>query len=271
MIESWFLNYGGCVAELNRMLGFRFVWTEEGYKSPGAETPIGESVRMVIVFHNKGDLAERDVELAKLLMLVKHLKYIEKHDKELLKEFKKKIHETGKHLGTYFGVRIEINIASFLIRNGVQFRKTESPDFSIAGDTVFMECVSTYRPDNRLSIVDKIHNVIVNKSKKSYCNSATILCVDITNIAATRDERDDQLILTKDDLKRLVTQTLENCHSAFGCVLLFTYILNTKGEFHSAHWRVDNHTATSELTKFLNKYYPYTQFNVDAGWIPKTG
>ena len=186
VMDIWFSNYIAFVTELNRLLALRFVWDGYGYSSVGARTPIGEAIKMAGVYHNNRDYDQRNVEIAKLGMLVKHLQTIEKHDKELLKKFKRKIRDTNRNWGTYFGVRMEIHIAANLIQKGIQFDKTESPDFTIATDGVFLECSSAHKLDgSSTSLTDKIRSVILEKSKKVYCNPSTVLCVDITNISAT--------------------------------------------------------------------------------------
>ena len=108
-MDIWFLNYINSVKELNRLLGLSFIWDGEEYESVGARTPIGEAVKMVCVFHNKRDYSSRNVEIAKLSMLVKNLQTIEIHEQILLNDFKKIIRNTSKDWGTYFGVRMEIN------------------------------------------------------------------------------------------------------------------------------------------------------------------
>ncbi|MDP3879346.1 MAG: hypothetical protein Q8Q07_03450, partial [Dehalococcoidales bacterium] len=93
-MDSWFLNYINSVMELNRIFGLNFIWDGEEYKSVGARTPIGEAIMMVGVFQNKHDYSSRNVEIAKLCMLVRDLQNIEKSDKSLLSHFKKIIRDT---------------------------------------------------------------------------------------------------------------------------------------------------------------------------------
>ena len=89
-MDSWFFNYINSVKELNRLLGLSFIWDGGEYKSTGARTPVGEAILMVGIFHNNFDYSSRNVEIAKLAMLVKDLQTIEKHDHILMKGFKKR-------------------------------------------------------------------------------------------------------------------------------------------------------------------------------------
>jgi hypothetical protein len=271
-MDSWFLNYINSVTELNRLLGLSFIWDGEEYKSVGARTPIGQAIMMVGVYHNQRDYSSRNVEIAKLSMLVKHLQTIEKHDKILLSGFKKIICNTSKDWGTYFGVRIEINIAASLIRKEVNFVKTESPDFTIPKYEVFIECVNTHRSNSgSANLIDKIRSAITQKSKKTYCNPSTVLCMDITNIAATNEESENELLANKDEVKRVVEKILKDANSNYGSVLLFSYFLDLQGSFHSGYWRIDNKNIEPALLGFLDEYFPFGEFKTGPGWTPKAG
>ena len=258
--------------ELNRMLGLRFIWDEDGYKSVGSRTPIGESILMAGIFHNKGDYSRRNVEIAKLSMLVKHLRTIEKYDQRLLDTFKKKLRDTSKNWGTYFGVRLEINIAASLIEKKVIFVKTESPDFTIRECEVYMECASIHRSNvGSAKLINKIRSVIAGKSKKAYCNLSTALFVDTTNVSATSEESEDKLLSSKGGLQEIVKQMLKDTNSSYGSILLFSYFMDLNGSFHSGYWRIDNVNIIPALSSFLDKYYPLGEFKTGPGWTPKAG
>ena len=266
------MNYINSVLELNRLLGLRFIWDGEEYKSVGARTPIGEAVIMIGVFHNERDYISRNVEIAKLMMLVKDLQTIEKHDPILLSRFKKLICNTRKDWGTYFGVRLEINIAASLIRKEVNFVKGESPDFIIPKYGVCIECTNTHRSKSGSAIlIEKIRSAIKQKSKKTYCNSSTLLCIDITNVAATYDESENRLLAQKDGLRRVVRQILEDTSSNYGGILLFQYFMDLEDCFHSGYWRVDNENISPSLLAFLNEYFPLGEFKTGPGWTPRAG
>lgn len=271
-MDIWFSNYINAVMELNRLLGMRFIWDGKEYKSIGLRTPIGESVLMVGVYHNKHDYSNRNVEIVKLSMLVKHLQTIDKYDQKLLKKFKGALHDTNKNWETYFGVRMEINIAASLIGKGVNFNKTESPDFTIPDCGVFIECSSTHKIESSSAhLIDKIRLSIMEKSRQPYCNSSTVLCLDITNISATFGDSENELLASKDGMQRIVKQILSDTNSNYGSVLLFSYFMDMKDCFHSGYWRTDNDGISHGLTTFLDKYFPIGEFSTGPGWTPKTG
>jgi len=248
----------------------RFVWDGHDYKSAGLKTPIGESVLMIGVYHNKGDYDNRDVEIAKLGLLVQQLQRIEKYDKNLLKEFKKKIYEVRKNWELYFGVRMEINAAASLIKENVKFVKTESPDFTIPDKSTYIECGSIHVAETHsVNIVDKIRSVIVEKSRKPYCNPATALFLDTTNVDFHCLK--ESTVTTDEEIKKIVDNILENTKSRFGSVLLFSYFMTMSKDFHSGYLRIDNSTIDKALLKFLDEYYPISGFWTGPGWTPAQG
>lgn len=272
LTDNWFARYIASVAELNRMLGLRFVWDGYGYTSVGARTPIGESILMAGIFHNKGDYSQRNVEIAKLSMLAKHLKTIEKYDNGLLDTFKKIVRDTSKNWGTYFGVRLEINIAASLIEKKVGFFKTESPDFTIKECGVYIECASIHRSNaGTAKLVDKIRSVIAVKSRKAYCNPSTALCVDITNVSATTDESENELLASRDGMRGIVKQIFKETESRYGSIMLFSYFMDLNSVFYSGYCRFDNEGMISALADFLDRCYPLGEFRTGPGWTPKAG
>ncbi|MDO8578210.1 MAG: hypothetical protein Q7R50_03410, partial [Dehalococcoidales bacterium] len=197
---------------------------------------------------------------------------IEKCDTTLLNKFKRKMRETNKNWGTYFGVRLEINMAASLIQKKINFVKTEAPDFAISEYGVCMECVSSHRSNvGSANLIDKIHSAIMEKSKKAYCNSSTVLCMDITNISATTEESENELLAQKDGLRRVVEQILKDTHSNYGSILLFSYFMDLKDYLHSGYWRIDNENIMPALLSFLNKYFPIGEFKTGPGWTPRAG
>jgi len=271
--DIWLSEYFASVLELNRLLGLRFIWDGKEYKSIGAQTPIGESIMMAGVFHNRQDYGQRDVETAKLRTLVKSLQLIEKYDKKILRKFKKIIKDTAKEQGTYFGVRAEIHIAASLIQKGINFIKTESPDFTIDEYGVYMECTSAHKLEgSSANLTDKIRSAILEKSKKAYCNPSTVLCVDITNILTANVESKNELLASKDHFKGIVKQILTDTNSSYGSVLLFSYSMDLEGNMHTGYYRIDNESAVVALIDFLDKWYPIGEFRIGTGWYyPRAG
>lgn len=269
-MNSWLTTYLYFVSELNRLLNMRFVWDGHDYKSTGLKTPIGESVIMVGVYHNKGDHDNRDVEIAKLGLLVQHLQRIEKYDKNLLKEFKNKIYEVRNNWELYFGLRMEINVAASLIMKNVKFVKTEAPDFTILDKRIYIECGSIHViKTESLNMIDKIRSAIVNKSNKPYCSPATALFLDTTNIDFSYLSKG--MLMAEDEIKRSVKCVLESAKSKFGSLLLFSYFMTVNKVFHSGYLRVDNSTINKALLEFLDVHYPISRFWTGPGWTPRQG
>lgn len=209
-------------------------------------------------------------------MLVKHLKEIEQFDKALLRKFKK---EMLAHLRTtnafdnYFGIRCEINIAASLIRKGVDFKKSESPDFVINRGNLFIECGSTHVSKPKPSSKFKIGSVINQKSKKAYANSKTALFIDITNIIhnelnTNNNTLEDLVVIEKAYIKDVLV------NSKFGNVTIFTYRHNRESNyFESTYARIDNNHIDSHLSVFLDEHYPITNqtVGIEKTDIPPNG
>ncbi len=131
------LRYTAIVLKLSELLDKTFVRKED------FETPTGRALEEVIQYHNSGKYEERDYELARLEMLVKHLEEIKQYDENMLNSFRRKINRDDAN---YYGFRFEVAIAASLIRKKVIFGKSESPDFKIqyGGQEIFIECTSRH-------------------------------------------------------------------------------------------------------------------------------
>jgi len=254
--------YSVIVVKLSELLGKRFI-REEDFKSP-----IGRALAGVMNYHNSGRYEERDYELARLLMLVKHLEEIKKYDVNLLNELRSKINRDDAN---YFGFRFEVAIASSLIRKKVKFIKTESPDYKIShnGKEIYIETTSTHITKPSLKdLKHKIKAAIRKKSKKNYCQPNTALFIDITNIYFHNLLR-KQLIQSK-ELKNYVKDILKK--AKFGSVVMFAYILNKKlNRFELNYIRVDSEAIDPILRDFLDKYYPIKGHIVQEFAIPDRG
>src|SRR3990167_458990 len=104
-MDDKLVDYINYVVELSRLLDMHFLWDGYGYSSIGAETLVGKSVVGVMDYHNQGNYDYRDVEIAKLGLLVQQLQRVEIYSKKLLKRFKDEIYKTSHNWETYFGVR----------------------------------------------------------------------------------------------------------------------------------------------------------------------
>lgn len=265
---NFLVDYGCVALELGRLLAMRFGYP---YTSAGSRSQIGKVLVDVLQYDNQDRHDSRDLELIKLKFLVKQLKTIEEYDINLLKAFRRQMHRSHSW-SSYFGLRMEINIASALINKNVKFTKGESPDFTIHKERdVYLECGSIHLTRSKEDFLrKKLSSVISNKSNKSYCNPATALCVDITNIFFHSAVKGD--FFTKDTIKGHTKDALINTESELGSVLLFAYMLNQNlNKYESTYLRVDNENVDGELMKFINDFYPLGRHTVDITAIPKQG
>lgn len=262
---DFMMTFGTLVVELHGLLGMRFI---KGNVSDNSQ--IGQSLQRIIDFNNFGNYFQRDNELIKMTLLVKHLKEIEGYDLDLLKVFKKQLYKCDTH-NKYFGVRFEINIAASLIRKNVIFTKDESPDFVVhSGDRqIFIECGSAHLSKPKPGdVIYKICSVINKKSRKPYCNPATALFIDITNIFY--NSLINEILPEKDEIKEHIRENL--CSIPFGAVILFTYIYNKElNRFESVYIRVDNECIDKILLNFLNEFYPFDEHKIYRYAVPSNG
>ena len=260
------LNYGNIVVELSRLLNTKFI-TKEDF-----EKPIGRALKDIFYYHNAGLCSFRDYELARLIMLVKHLQHIERYDPMLLQKFREKINVSDSD---YYGFRFEVAIASSLIKKGMQFTHPDPPDFRIAydGSTICIECASRHVSQDRyhkpLDIVLEIKRVINRKSRRRYDIPRCALFIDITNLyyLAHLKGQINQLRT----IKEFIREVLEK-ESNFGSILLFVYIMNkAKNRFELNNIRIDNKKIDQTLKDFLDKFYPIGKYGVLNFVIPERG
>jgi len=269
-MDAFLLNYFQCVLELNKLLGMRFVWDGNTYVSPGLRTPIGKSVARVMLYHNKGDFDNRNVEIGILCLLARHLQMIQEYDTGLLKQFRRRIHAILKW-EDYFGWRMEVNIAASLIKKSISFTKGESPDFTIPSEGVHIECGSIHLSRHKQTdALKKLALSILGKSRKPYCNTATALFLDFTNVFHAM-ESGSMRRKESDELKSFVTSIFAQSRSDFGSVLLFGYWLSSSYVIHSSYLRTDNPLIDRRLLVFLNSHYPLGKHWTGPQWLPEQG
>lgn len=262
MILDSMLQHGFVTVKLSELLNTQFIKKED------FETPIGKALKNVLWYHNNGRYKERDYELARLKMLVKHLEEIRQHDGNMLNSFRSKINRDDAN---YYGFRFEVATAASLIRKKVDFEKTETPDFKVIhdGHEIFIECTSRHldKPKSK-DLKYKIKSAILEKSEKSYCQPNTALFIDITNIYY-HSWLKGQLIQSK-QLREYVMSLLESIK--FGSVVLFVFILNKElNRFELNYLRIDSHQMDLALKKFLDSFYPSGDHMVYDFAIPKSG
>jgi hypothetical protein len=211
----------------------------------------------ILEHHNAGRYLQRDVELQRMGLLAKELGEIQMAEPNVLKLFRRAIFR-AKDSDDFFGIRFEVNVAATLIRNSVQFTKSESPDFGIVEDTIGLgiECTSARLREAKPSrnLYYKIEAKVNEKERKPYSSSGTALFVDITNLAfhSVATSQGLTTLLDRERLRRLV-QT----HS-FGSIALFNFLWNNDlNRYESAYIRIDHSAIPEQLKRVLDKFIPF--------------
>jgi len=259
---DFMIAYGSIVSAMADLLDRRFTRNED------FNTPIGKALKSVLLYHNAQKYQERDYELARLAMLVKHLDEIRKHNQNMLGLFRVRINRDDAN---YYGFRFEAAVASSLIRRGIRFEKMEQPDFKVSfnGGEVFLECASIHLSNSRPNeLRRKIESVISEKRQKGYEMPNVALFVDVTNIYYHIVAR--QGSVRKEEVKEHTQQAIER--TRFGDITLFVYVLNKELErFELNYLRHDNHGIDRVLKRFLDQHYTYEIHEVHDFALPERG
>lgn len=216
--------------------------------------PIRHCIDLVLQYHVNNAFNLRDYENCRLFLLVKNLNEIKEKDEKLFKKFIKDIKRTNKE--TYYGLRIEISVAASLIRLKINFNKCESPDFKLAQpySNVSIECGSvhlTRKNSTNEDLNKKIENVLRKKSKKTYCNKATTIFIDVTNIHHLDAVNQTRIQINKEFLKDMLVSY------GFGSILIWAYVVNpNENRYQWKYTRQDSIHIQTSLLQFLNKAYP---------------
>jgi len=263
---AFLVSYGALTVSMSEMLGMRFT-----PGSPAQESPVGASLKATLRYHNEGKYELRDTEMAKLALFERHLLTI-KARPDVLRVFAQRMRSPDAW-NQYFGTRLEVNIAASLLRKGVEFEKTEPPDFTIHwhGNQLLLECGSAHLTERKDTDVRyKLDSVIHEKSAKPYCCPAAALCIDGTNILFSAAYND--VAWTKAELVQYIRCSLRRHSSAFGSVLVFTYIIDrNRRRFESNYLRIDNAAPDVALVSFLDEFYPRGEHHVDSWAYPNYG
>jgi len=236
-------KFANLVFEIGRLLNMKVI--RKGH-------PVADTLNSIWVHHTKQEFNARDVSLGNITLLMKNLQRIESYDKQLLHHFQKNMKKPTKE--NYYGLRLEIQIASNLIKNQIKFKKSESPDFIIFynNSKIFVECTSTHVRKIMPNPAYKIVSAITKKSQKPYCNELTALAIDITNLIFSSKHN---VYVSGKYLKQEILKVLSS--SKFGSILLEFYILDKKkGVYSQNYHRIDNKNIDTKLKQFLDSNYP---------------
>ena len=233
--------------------------------------PLTQTFHQIDSYHQQKEFDLRDTLYGKISLLVKHLQEIEKYDTGLLESFRKKLRKVQDR--EYFGERLEINIASSLIRNNIKFNKSESPDFKkINGFDVNIECSSAHLTQdirNEKKLQEKLRRVVLKKSKKDYARPNTALFLDITNIYH-HDLKKDFKFTFKENIRSFVKKVLNK--SQFGSIILFTYLADPENKTYNSNYnRIDNEIINDNLKNFLESHFPLDNVHFEHHIFPVQG
>ncbi len=251
---DFILQFGLITKEIAELLNYKFV-----PDSPGQKSVVGKGLHYILELHNKGEYNQRDIELARANMFLKHLKEVKESRPDLFKFFKNEIKGVLAN-DRFFGIRFELNIAASLIRKGISFNKQETPDFVLSEEmnNIGIECssVRTRKFEKRPDLNYKVSAQLREKKKRKYSTQNTLLFLDATNIAHQLTKNSIQLDfpLLKEEIKK------SNQEGFFDAVLVFYYVFNSiSNGLESTYLRVDSEWITNSSKKFLDNYYPISK------------
>jgi len=259
---SFMLQYGDIVVKLSQLLNKKFLKEEDFSK------PIGDAIKNIIRLHNMGMYEKRDYELARLRMLIKHLEELKHYDENLFNNFRARINKSDT---AYFGFRFELAIVVSLIRKNIDFKKTESPDFTVnwGAHKIGIECVSIHiEKQNIQDLINKIEKAIKRKSMIKYCVSRILLFIDATNIYHYSLLR--RQLLDNKELKKRLVNVINSTN--FSGVVIFVFVLNKAlRRFELDYLRIDKVGMDPPVKEFLDYCYPYGSHEIYDFAFPKSG
>src|SRR5579859_3724686 len=198
---------------------------------------------------------KRDYSLSQLEVFVSDLLKIEKYNVAMLRKFKKSLISAEEN--NFYGIRFEVKIASIFIDKKINFKKSESPDFTISDpqENLFFECGSVHlSKDKAEDLKYKLSSCIREKSDLPYANSQTALFISASNIYYHSEK--NKTPLSAEELFDFLKPIVNNCN--FGSVFIFiSYALSTTKEYTIGFWRFDNEKIKKEFKEFLELYFPH--------------
>ena len=231
---------------LNRMLG---VEVSKGGQHLDCE--VGYSVAKVRALHQQGNQLERDFRLKKLERLTAELLMFEGVAPALFEEARRILVLPDRE--GYFGIRAEMLTASLLVEDGVDFEKSESPDFNIElpYGRMSIEVTSAHVQGPRdWSLAYKLQAAIKRKGEKPYANPNTALFIDATNIAYMNALGvEESLHGIGEEIQTAVRET------PFGAAVVLSLLFLPDGSLSPRFARYDGRRGSLTLTRFLDLNY----------------
>jgi hypothetical protein len=261
-IDEEFMNFvmrfGNIIIQFHELLDMKIKSNPFNDLTPNGLdrlTPIEKSLLAINTAHHKGEKDHRDIQMARLEVLIRNLLVIKHSKPALFEQYKQKM-KRPKAGDTFFGVRFEVAIAESLILASVLFESFDRPDFqiSIGSNKVFIECASArFRGGHIGNAKRKILHQIHTKSNEPYALPQTALFVDVTNIFQNTLNTGHQL--DSPQLQEIAAQGVAD--TQFGAVCLWIHLYHRpSSSFKYVFVRSDSETIDTNLASLLNKWSP---------------
>lgn len=199
-----------------------------------------------------GDEASAWQELTLLQYFQKHLRELEVARPDLLQVFRRELRR-AKLESQFFGLRFEVYVAASMIRKGVSFAKTESPDFYLDGFACGIECTTAWVEDGTSKDLSyKVTSAIRKKTESASHRHDCILFIDITNLlhksflaTANKFLGETSMILADTD---------------FSTIVLLAHMFNADlGRIQTVYYREDNDSLAGGPLLFLDTHFPVSE------------
>lgn len=263
---DFLMRYSRVSIQLGNALHLRFV-----PGSTGNQTVVGKVLANILKLHNAREFRERDVALARMGFLIKHLDEIGESKPELLEDFRQSIVQ-AKGTDNFFGTRFEVNVAASLVREDISFIKREAPDFEVLEpyQGTAIECTSArIRKDGPAKdFFYKVRSKCREKTNKDFADLDTALFIDVTNTLYTSLRRGSEVgaFFDRERLERVVGA------SGFGNLTLFTYLVNNDlDRIESNYIRADHKSISTSLSSLLDDAFPFGSHPVPNFTVPYEG
>ena len=225
-----------------------------------------DPVDLVRNFLDQDSLEKAVGELYQLEFFCKHLNDVRCARQDVFNELTRRMQQCSQP-DNYYGLRMETRIASSLVRKELVFELRERPDFSIDGDSLFIECGSVW-PDTSDPAKDyraRVASAIEAKNRKRYATYKTILALENTSVIAAMV---DQGKLEDDTDFHAFLSHLAN-KMDFGSVLLFSTVYSHRTfQISSTYARIDSPSIDKTLLAFLDRFFPRLDIRVDLPFVP---
>ncbi|TYT25402.1 hypothetical protein FZO89_03475 [Luteimonas viscosa] len=209
-----------------------------------------------------GDCSLGCAQVAYAQFAIEDLERVRAHDESMFAHFRRELRREVP-TSNYFGIRQELRLASALLTKGIQFNKTEAPDFTLlTTPTIGIECTSAHLSEQSQSKPDvayKVNSAISSKTEYSYSTELQILAIDTSNLLFHEGVHQASVLSRKGELGEAIRLTIDK--SSFQSVLTFSYAWVAAGIGNGAtltnyYSRVDRSDIAETCKVLLDTHYP---------------